>query len=116
MPITFKTPGGETIVVLSLEEFEDMRDSLDLAKAIAARPAGEETLSQDEALAFAEAPTPLHFWRRKRELTQSELGKRVGISQNYIAGLEAGDRKGDPALFKKLAAALNVKMEMLVSD
>lgn len=113
---TIKTPGGETLVVMPLEDFEDMRDAADFAKAKAALRTGEETLSADEALAFAEAPTPLHFWRRKRDLTQAALAEKVGIGQSYIAGLEAGDRKGDPALFKKLAAALNVPMEMLVAD
>lgn len=76
----------------------------------------DETLTLDEALAFAEAPTPLHFWRRKREITQAQLAEHVGIAQSYVASLEKGERKGDPGLFKKLASALNVPMEMLVAD
>lgn len=113
---TIKTPGGETLVVLSLDEFEDLRDAADYAKAQAVRRPDEELLSADEALAFAEAPTPLHFWRRKRGLTQARLAEQVGISQTYVAGLEAGDRKGDPLLFKKFAAVLCVPMELLVAD
>ena len=62
------------------------------------------------------APTPLAFWRRKRGLTQTQLAEHVGISQNYVASLEKGDRKGDPALFKKLATALAVPMENLIAD
>lgn len=113
---TIKTPAGETLVVLPLDEFEDLRDAADYAKAQAARRPDEELLNADEALAYAEAPTPLHFWRRKRGFTQAQLAERVGISQNYVASLEAGDRKGDPSLFKKFAGVLHVPMEQLVAD
>jgi DNA-binding XRE family transcriptional regulator len=113
---TIKTPAGETLVVLPLDEFEDLCDAADYARAQTARRPDDELLGAEEALAFAEAPTPLHFWRRKRDMTQAQLANIVGISQNYVASLEAGDRKGDPALFKKLAAALRVSMEMLVAD
>lgn len=111
-----KTPGGETLVILPLAEFEELRDAADYAKAQTARRPDEELLSAAEALAFAEAPTPLHFWRRKRGMTQTELAEKAGISQNYVASLEAGSRKGDPALFKKLATALHMPMEQLVAD
>ncbi len=49
-------------------------------------------------------------------LTQAALAAAVGISQSYLAGLEAGSRKGDPALFLRLARALSVRMEDIVSD
>jgi DNA-binding XRE family transcriptional regulator len=113
---TIKTPGGETLVVLPLDEYEDLRDAADYAKAKAARRPDEELLSVEEALAHAEAPTPLHFWRRKRDLTQAALAKAVGISQSYLADIERGARKGDPELYKKLARELNVRMEDLVAD
>jgi DNA-binding XRE family transcriptional regulator len=74
----------------------------------------EEVLSSDEMLDLLSAATPLAFWRRKRNLTQAALGERVGLSQAYIASLEAGKRKGDPTQFRNLSAALNVTMEDLV--
>lgn len=112
---TIKTPAGETLVVLSLEDYEALRDAADHARALADVATGGETLTADEVMALVEAPTPLHFWRRKRDMTQTQLAEHAGIGQSYVAGLEAGDRKGDPALFKKLAAALNVRMEDLVA-
>lgn len=115
-----KTPGGESLVILPLAEFEALRDAADAAHhtmAMAALSAGEEErLTPEETSELIEAATPLAFWRRKRGLTQAALGERVGISQSYVAGLEAGDRKGDPLLIKRLAAALGLRMEDLVAE
>ena len=54
--------------------------------------------------------------RRTRWLTQKALAARAGISQIDMAELESGKRKGDPALFKRLARALAVRMEDVVED
>ncbi|MFZ4787940.1 MAG: helix-turn-helix transcriptional regulator, partial [Beijerinckiaceae bacterium] len=61
-----------------------------------------------------QAATPLAFWRNKRMISQTQLAATVGVSQSYIANLEAGKRKGDPALFMKLARALSVRIEDLI--
>ena len=54
--------------------------------------------------------------RRSRGLIQKALAAQAGISQSYMAELESGKRKGDPALFKRLARALAVRMEDVVED
>ncbi len=107
------------------------RDAADVAGAKAAGAAiarGElETLTADEVAAALEAPTPLAFWRKKRGLTQAMLAAETGISQDDLSGLEGGTRHYDLAVaidrqrcdqshFKKLAAALRVRMEDLVAD
>ena len=71
-------------------------------------------LSPTPFVAGLAAPTPLAFWREKRGLTQKDLGTAAGIGQSYVAALEQGARKGDPALFKRLASALRVRMEDIV--
>ena len=117
---TIHTPAGETLVVLPIAEYERLRDRLDLLQhqsALSALANGsEELLSRDDVQALALATTPLAFWRRKRGMTQAALGEKAGIAQSYVAGLEAGDRKGDPALFLRLSKALGVRMEDLVAD
>ena len=117
---TIHTPAGETLVVLPVAEYESLRDELDLLQHQAALSVlsngNEELLSGDEVRLLASAATPLAFWRRKRGLTQAVLGEKAGIAQSYVAGLEAGDRKGDPALFLRLSKALGVRMEDLVAD
>ena len=117
---TIKTPGGETLVVLPLAEFESLRDAADAAdhlRSMAALDSGEEErLTPEETQALIEAPTPLAFWRKKRGLTQAALAKLCDISQSYLAGLEGGDREGSPVLIKRLAEALKLRMEDLVAE
>lgn len=110
--------GGRELVLLPKSAFEALERALDAAahaKTMAEVAAGrQEFPTAEETRAALAAPTPLAFWRRKRGKTQSEVAAAVGISQSYMAGLEAGRRKGDPRLFLHLAPALNVRMEDLV--
>lgn len=114
------TPSGEELVLVSRDAFTALQDQLDAllhAQTMAAVGRGEqEMLAPDEVRAALLAATPLAFWRSKRGLTQKALAGLVGISQSYMAELEAGKRKGDPALFRRLALALHVRMEDLVPE
>ena len=93
------------------------RDAANHSATMAAIGRGEiELLTQDEVLRALDAPTPLAFWREKRGMTQKALGAAAGVGQSYVASLESGARKGDPALFKRLAAALKVRIEDLIAD
>jgi DNA-binding XRE family transcriptional regulator len=114
---TIKTPAGETLVVLPLAEFEALRDAADHATAMAAVARGEEErLTSAEALALAEAVTPLAFWRRKRGLTQAVVADRASISQSTLAGMENGARVGTVAVLKRVAKALGVQIDDLVAS
>lgn len=75
------TPGGETLVVLTLDEFETLRDAADHARALASVEAGEETLSKDEVKQLIMARTPLAFWRNKRDVTRTTLAETARISE-----------------------------------
>ena len=114
------TPSGEEMVMLARSDFEAMREALDAAlhaSTMASVARGEqEMLTREETLAALDAPTPLAFWRGKRGVTQKRLGHAVGVSQSYVADLEAGRRKGDATLVKRLAKALRVRMEDLVVE
>jgi predicted transcriptional regulator len=76
----------------------------------------QEMLAAEETFAALAAPTPLAFWRFKRSLPQKQPSQTVGVSQSYIADLEAGRRKGDAALLERLAQALLSRMEALMPD
>ena len=114
------TPAGEEMVLISRADFDQIEDRLDAAAYDAAKAeiaaGGGEALSHEEVKALIDAPTPLAFWRAKREMTQAALGQAAGIGQSYVAELEKGARKGYPSLFKRLAAALDVRMEDIVAD
>jgi ribosome-binding protein aMBF1 (putative translation factor) len=92
----------------------EMIDAAAHKATMAAVARGEqEMLAAEETVA---APTQLTFWRAKRGLTEKQLSQTVGISQSYIADLEAGRRKGDAALLERLARALRLRMEDLVAE
>lgn len=55
------------------------------------------------------------FLRKKRGLTQETLGEAVGVSRQTIAKWEAGESAPDLALAGRLAAALDVSLDDLVS-
>ena len=116
-PQFIRSSSGETLVVLPEDEYEALRDAAHAGQAMEAVRRGQmPTLSSAEVDEFLRYATPLAFWRGKRKLTQAVLAQRVGISQSYLAGLEKGKRKGDPALFLRLARALDVPMEALVAS
>ncbi|HEV8575177.1 MAG TPA: helix-turn-helix transcriptional regulator [Dehalococcoidia bacterium] len=52
--------------------------------------------------------------RRHREMTQAHLGEKTGVSQQYVAMLEKGERTPSLAMLKKLARALEVEVGELL--
>ena len=114
-PQVIKTPSGEDLVVLTREEFEDLIDARDHAGAMRAIAAGSmETLTSAEVDELLSAPTPLAFWRRRRGLTQRALADAVGVTQPYLAQIEAAKRTGDISLHAKLARKLGITIEDLL--
>jgi DNA-binding XRE family transcriptional regulator len=63
----------------------------------------------------AEAPgEKLRVWRNYRGLSKAELGRRTGITGQYLRQIEAGRREGSVGLFKRLAEILRCEMDDLV--
>ena len=120
--IRTKTPAGEPIVIMSEAEFERLRelaeDAADLATASrveAALAAGkEELLTLDEVDALLAAPTPLAFWRAKRNVEVDELANRVGTDPGLLAKVERGECVGDIFLYARLAKALRLTADDLI--
>jgi Predicted transcriptional regulators len=53
--------------------------------------------------------------RKEKNLTQAELSKMLGLSENYIAKVESGVRPSMET-FRKLAGFFQVPVEYLVSE
>ncbi|MGV8841409.1 MAG: helix-turn-helix transcriptional regulator [Bauldia sp.] len=117
-PVRTVTPSGEEIVIVPAADYdrlvEDFEDRIDNAAADAILAKGVEWLSDAEVDEYLAAPTPLAFWRKRRKLTQGALAQKVGITQSYVAQIESGRRKGEVDLYRRLAEALQVRMEDLV--
>jgi transcriptional regulator with XRE-family HTH domain len=58
----------------------------------------------------------LRALREAAGLTQTELGKKAGVSQNAISNLEAGKRQPQWAVVVKLARALGVATDAFVEE
>jgi len=54
--------------------------------------------------------------RQKIGLTQEELGERAELHYSYIGQLERGNKLPSIKTLKKIAAALNIKLEALLED
>jgi predicted transcriptional regulator len=85
----------------------EMIDAAAHKATMAAVARGEQEMLAAEATVAA--PTPLAFWRAKPGLTQEQPSQTAGVSQSYIADVEAGRRKGDAALLERLAQALRLR-------
>ena len=57
--------------------------------------------------------TRLKTEREKRGLTQRQLAKDVGVSQNYIPALEAGARRAGPNVQQRLVKYFGCRFEDL---
>ena len=113
---TIVSPSGDELVVLSRQEYQDLRDVRDHAAAMREVAAGADTLSDTELGEYLAAPTPLAYWRKRRGMTQAKLAAELEISQPYLAQLEAGKRTGDVTLYARLAEALRLRIEDLVPE
>ena len=116
------TPTGEPIVIMSEAEFERLRELAEDAEDIAAGSrveaalaAGwEELLTREELDALRDAPSPLAFWRQKRNVALEHLAGRTGADLDSLAAVERGERLGDVHLYQRLAQELRIDMEDLI--
>lgn len=116
-PVRTLTPAGDEIVILSAAEYdrlvalaEDVRDARIADDAMAEYRRTGRSLTAQEVLELAIAPTPLQFWRKRRGLSQAALAEMADCSQPYLNQLEAGKRKGTMTTFRKLAAVLDLSI------
>ena len=52
--------------------------------------------------------------RKKKGISQAELGIRIGVGANTISQYELGKRNPNPSILKKLAVALDCKVDELI--
>jgi len=58
----------------------------------------------------------IRFYRKRRELTQEALAEAAGISSPYCAQIESGTRVPTIYILHKIAEALDVSVETLMSS
>lgn len=55
----------------------------------------------------------IRAWREYKGLTQTEVAKRMGISQAALSQMETGEKRFRKATLKKLAMAMGIAVEQL---
>ena len=120
------TPGGGDLAVLPRVEYdrlvalaadaqEDAAASRIVRNSTRALKEGREfMLPKSVADRLANSDNAVRVIREWREMIQGELAAAVGISQNYLSGIETGQRRGPAELQKKFARALGVPVDLLI--
>lgn len=120
--ITFKTPGGEEMVVLSRAEYdrmievlEDHEDAAAFDEVMRKLETGEEEFIPSAMVdRLLNGENKVRVWREHRGLTATQLADCADVSAAYVSQIEKGAREGSIETFKKLAAALRVTIDDLV--
>ena len=119
-----KTSTGEELVVLQRKDYEallaradfDAEDADDVAIYDARKAeldAGGLALPAEISTALLRGESRLKAIRNWRDVTQSHLNLKTGLSQSYLSELESGQRKGTAETISKIAAVLDVPVEWI---
>lgn len=60
--------------------------------------------------------TAIRTIRKLRNLSQRELGRRIKVSSGYMSRVESGDLIPTRAMCERMAAELEVPLEVLTGD
>lgn len=121
-PQMIKTPAGESMVILPLKEYEQLREAAEDFADVRAYDNARQRLAagEDELVParFGErilnGENPIRVWREYRGLSVKELAGRANISAAYLSQLESGSRQGSLTTMKALTAALGLDLNDLI--
>ena len=123
MAVQFLEIGGQTMAVLPVGDYEQLlniaEDKSDILAALDSekrRANGEEYFPAEMVDRLLAGENALKVWRQYRMLTLRQLGLIVGAASSYLSEIENGKRQGRPALWRKLAEALEADMEDIVPE
>ena len=117
MNIQYLEDGKLAVVpTVDLERLIALAEDVEDLKALNSIDPKEETYPQELVEKLLNTDAPLAVWREYRGMTQKALEAASGINQGYIAQIEKGSKIGGVTTLKKLAAALNISLDDLVSD
>ena len=109
---------GHKMAMLPVAEYErlldiaeDKADALAAAEAERRRLEGEEYLPAEMVDRILGGENALKVWRRHRGMTLEALADATGTQGSILSRIENGKLQGRPAMWRRLAEALNVSAE-----
>ncbi len=110
---------GKKAVILSLEEYEKIKEQLEELEDIEAyvKVKGEKQESFPIELVerlILGTESKVKIWREYRSYNVTQLAKMLQISEAYLSQIENHKRKGSIELYQKIAKVLDISMELLV--
>lgn len=121
-----KTPRGEvaimprkeyeSLVARAAEADEDRGTARLVAQAREAIGAGAAVLPKEVVDRLANGENPIRVIRDWRDVPQTYLSFKTGLSQGYISDVETGRRNGTTAALRLIADVLKVPLDLLVQN
>lgn len=116
------TLNQRTYALVPIEALAGVEDRIEDALDALVADAVKERMEQcdEEALPLAltrriiAGESPVKVYREHRRLTRKALAQAAGITEHYVAMLEAGRRKGTVQVLRRIAQALDVEIEDLL--
>ena len=103
----------EALAAKAAEADEDAGTARLVARARKEIAAGAPLIPKTIVDRIATGENALRVQREWRDVTQLYLSHKTDIGQGYLSDLESGRRKGTTAALKRIAAALNVPLDLL---
>jgi DNA-binding XRE family transcriptional regulator len=118
-PNIITTPSGDRMAVIPLAEYERLVEAAeDLADVRAYDEAKRRLATGEDELIPAEfvnrmidGENRVRVWREYRGLTVKALAEAAGLAPAYLSQIETGVREGTVDTYKKIAAALRIKVD-----
>ena len=113
------TPSGDKMIVIPLDEYKALTTpgdadvaTYDAIKARIAR--GEEEIFPAEVVnRIIDGENKIRVIREHRGKSVKQLAQDAGIAAPYLSQIERGVRDGTIDTYRKIAAALNVSLDMI---
>ncbi|MFK7974249.1 MAG: helix-turn-helix domain-containing protein [Rickettsiaceae bacterium] len=110
---------GKKAVILSLESYEQMREQIeelqDIKSYIDRKESNEETLPFELVQELIEGKeSRVKIMRKYSGLSIADLAKKIEITDGYLSQIENNKRKGTIEIYKKLAKALSIDIDLIV--
>ncbi len=96
-----------------LQRLEDLEDARDIQEY---RSDPGESFPAAFVDRLLEGENPIRLWREYRGMTQGGLAEKVKVTVAHISQIEGGKRECSVKLLRALGKALNVDIELLLSQ